>query len=148
MSLTLVTGTISLTRERKDISVANDNVTTYTSTEFRIGNRPASFKAGVNLAPGDQVRAAGKDGAELDVLALANDTTSVQYTAPCPPLWIIASMLLLPFIGMGLGLRGEQFIGGMLFLMGIATFPLGFVMLWKRSRVLAAVRLLSSAKPS
>jgi len=145
MALTLVTGTISLARERTHVSAATDSVSTSTTTEFRIGNRPASFQSGLNLTAGDVVRAAGNDRAELDVLALVNDTTAVQYTAPCPPLWVIAVMLLLPFGGMALGLAGEPFVGGMFFLMGIATFPIGLVMIWKRSRVLAALRLVHSA---
>lgn len=148
MGLTLVSGTVSLTRERKDVSGTTDNITTLTTTEFRIGNRPANFKAGINLSPGDQVRAAGNEGAELDVLALANDTTSVQYTTPCPQLWMIAFLLLLPFIGIGLALQGDHGLGGLLFLMGLASFPMGLVLCWKRSRIMAAVRLLSSAASS
>ena len=145
MALTLVTGTISLTRERKDVSATSNTITTQTTTEFRIGNRPARISGGVNLAPGDQVRAAGKDSAELEVLALCNDTTSVQYTAPCPSLLIIASMLLLPIAGIALALNGEQFVGQMFFLMGLVTFPAGLIMIWKRNRVLAAVRMVEQA---
>jgi len=145
MGLTLATGTVSLTRERKDISGTAENITTQTVTEFRIGNRPARFGGGLNLAPGDEVRAAGKDGAELEVLALRNDTTSVQYTAPCPSLLVIAMSLGLPFGGAALGLNGEHFVGGMFFLMGLVTFPAGLIMLWKRNRVLQAVRMLNQA---
>lgn len=149
MGLTLVTGPVSLTRERTQITATDNQVTTRTETEFRIGNRPASFAAGLNLAPGDEVRAVGKDGAELQVLALHNQTTGVLYTVPCPPIWVIALMVLLPFAGMGLGLAGETGLGGMFFLMGLASCPLGLVMLWKRARILGAVRLLDggAAKP-
>jgi hypothetical protein len=144
MGLTLVNGTVSLTRERTQVSGTAENMTSQTTTEFRIGNRPANFKAGVNLAPGDEVRAAGYDGAELDVLALVNRTTSVLYTAPHPPLWLVALLLLMPFIGMGLALSGDRGLGGMLFLLGLPSFPAGLILIWKRSRVLAAVRMVNA----
>lgn len=145
MGLTLVTGTVSLTRERTEVSGSAENVTTQTTTQFRIGNRPAFFRAGLNLAPGDEVRAAGHDGAELDVLALLNRTTSVRYTAPGAPPWLIALLLLMPFIGMGLALSGDRGLGGMLFLLGLPSFPAGLILIWKRSRVLAAVRMVNAS---
>lgn len=144
MGLTLVTGTVGLTRERTHVSGTADNITTQTTTEFRIGNRPAHFRVAINLAPGDEVRAAGHDGAELDVLALVNATTSVQYTAPVAPLWLVALLLLMPFIGIALALSGDQGLGGMLFLIGLPSFPAGLYLVWKRSRVQAAVRLLNA----
>lgn len=145
MGLTLVTGTVSLTREHNHVSGTAENITTQRVTEFRIGNRPARFSGGLNLAPGDEVRAAGKDEAELEVIALRNDTTSVLYTAPCPPLVAIAIALGLPFGGAALGLNGEHFVGGMFFLMGLVTFPAGLILIWRRRRVLAAVRMVNAA---
>ncbi len=144
MALTLVTGTVSLTRERSHISATDSQVTTTTTTEFRIGNRPASIAGGINLAPGDEVRAAGNDGAELVVLALSNRTTGVRHTVPCPPLWVIVLLILMPFIGMGVALSGDTGLGGMLFLIGLPTPPMGLYLIWKRRRILAALRMLDA----
>ena len=36
-------------------------------------------------------------------------------------------------------------VGGMFFLMGLVTFPGGLILIWKRNRVLQAVRMLNAA---
>ena len=69
MGLALVSGTISMLRERTDVSVRNEAIQTQVSSHFRIGNRPANLAGTFNLSVGDVVTAAGKDSAEFQVLA-------------------------------------------------------------------------------
>lgn len=53
-------------------------------TKFRINNRPCSYKWSLNLSEGDRVIVAGEGTAELQVLALHNQTTNVIYSAYSP----------------------------------------------------------------
>ena len=94
MGLTLVSGTISMLRERTTVTGDAHSVSTRQSTEFRIGDRPATLAAACNLTIGDKVTAAGHAKAELTVLALRNDTTNVVYSIAPTPLWSIGFMVL------------------------------------------------------
>jgi hypothetical protein len=144
MGLALVSGTISMLRERTDVSVQNETIRTEVSSHFRIGNRPANVAGTFNLSVGDVVTAAGRDSAEFQVLALRNDTTNMLYSVAVAPLWAIAFMLLVPVAGVAVMLQGpsEAFVGGMFLLMGMCTFPGGLYLMWKRSVIRSAFRMV------
>lgn len=144
MGLALVSGTISMLRERTDVSVQNEAVRTEVSSHFRIGNRPANLAGTFNLSVGDVVTAAGKDSAEFQVLALRNDTTNMIYSVAVAPLRAIAFMLLLPVVAVAIMLQDPSwaFFGGLLLLMGMLTFPGGLYLLWKRSVIQSARQMV------
>lgn len=150
MGLTLVSGTISMLRERTTVTGDAHSVSTRQSTEFRIGDRPATLAAACNLTIGDKVTAAGHAKAELTVLALRNDTTNVVYSIAPTPLWSIGFMVLSPFAGIAVMLQDPSwaFPGTILLLGGLVFLPMGLIGMRKNGIVSSARRMVEQAPRS
>ncbi|MFN0243762.1 MAG: hypothetical protein ACKVWV_12800 [Planctomycetota bacterium] len=147
MSLSLVSGTITQLRERAEVRGDDKSITTHRATEFRIDNRPANFAAAFNASVGDKVTAVGKNSAELEVIALRNDTTNVIYFVGMAPLGGIAILLACPVIAIAVMLYDTSwaFLGFILLLGGFVSFPGGIYLLFKRRGVARAVRMVEQA---
>lgn len=132
MSLTAVSGVITQLRER---------------AELRVDNRPARFAAAFNASIGDKVVAAGKNAAELEVIALRNDTTQLIYHVGITSIPAIAFMLAVPFLAVALMLYDTSwaFAGFLFLLMGLISFPVGLLALYKRKVTHEAVRMVEHA---
>jgi hypothetical protein len=97
------------------------SVSTTHTTCMRVGNMAVRFRGTPNVSPGDQVQVVGYHRAELDALAVLNDTTNVTYfgdgafsSAAAP--WIVFAVVVclfanfLPVAGM-LGFFAQIKIG-------------------------------------
>jgi hypothetical protein len=89
-------------------SPARDTVATEHETRFRVGGGPAFFSGVASIVDGDSVTVVGyQQGDALQVFAMRNDTTGMEYLPTAPKRWlgwvlIAFGIPLTLFFGLGL----------------------------------------------
>jgi hypothetical protein len=132
MGMTTIYGTVSGLRERADVTGNRNEVRTQRSVHLRIGNRAAFMKSSPNLADGDMVTAAGKDGAEFQIIALRNESTGVLYWEVNPLHAILGGIVVI-------------LISPIFFILIFPPFifiPIGCYMIWKGIQARTAEKIL------